>query len=260
MTKILEPTTRSRETKIRPQIFIGFDERQSLAYEVCKKSIEESASGPVDIYPLNHRDLRRKGLFNRPWVVNPETGNYIDGLDDIPFSNQFSHIRFLVPEYALFLGIREPMALFVDLDFVFFDDIYSLFQICNDADNPVSCVKHEYVPTWEKKMDNQIQTQYPKKLWSSFIMFKLDDLRNRQRLSQEYVNTATSIALHRFEWMPEEEIGSIPESWNFIPGHSEDRVDRISAIHYTEGLPDFPGFETSKYSRYYLDLRRKVLK
>ena len=140
MTDIVIPNTVNKPEKFIPQVFIGFDERQVKAYEVCKQSILDSASGPVDVYPLNHRDLRQKGLFWREWIVEATTGNLKDAIDGLPFSNQFSHTRFLVPQYCSFLGIKEPKAMFVDLDFVFFDDIYLLF---NEGQNkPVSCIKH----------------------------------------------------------------------------------------------------------------------
>lgn len=259
-TTLLRPQTTTRSETQTPQVFIGFDERQSISFEVCKKSILDNASGPVDIYALDHRDLRRKGLFYREWLTDQRTGNYVDASDNLSFSNQFSHTRFLVPSYSTYLGIRENLALFVDTDFVFFGDIYSLFGHCR-RDKPVSVVKHDYCPENTLKMDQQVQTRYPKKLWSSLMMFNLYDSRLARWLPLEYVNTAKTSDLHRFSWVESDSnIGSIDESWNFIPDHSENNTNEINAIHYTEGLPDLAGFETSKYAKYYLDIKRSLLK
>lgn len=260
--KILTPeTTKNKTEGFRPQIFIGFDERQERAYEVCRGSILDNASGPIDIYPLNHKDLRRKQLFWREWVVDPKTGNYTDKIDGLPFSNQFSHTRFLVPEYCAYLGIRESWAIFVDLDFVFFDDIYKIFNdvYTTDGQALLYVVKHDFKPKNTEKMDHQIQTEYPRKLWSSMMLFHVPEVRQFTDLNLEYVNTAPSSALHRLEWVNEKYIGKIDESWNFIPGHSEENTDKIRALHFTSGLPNMPGYETSKYSRYYLDLERKYV-
>ena len=251
---MIQPPILKFDDVLRPQIFIGYDDRQPRAYEVCKQSIIRNASGPVDIYPLDHKDLRRKGLFWREWVVDGKTGVYRDKIDNLPFSNQFSHTRFLVPEYAKWLGINQRLLMFVDLDFVFFSDIYELFGRCSSHSKTLWCVKHDYNPSSDEKMDHQVQTKYPKKLWSSLMVFN----QKHRQLTVEEVNTFTSSNLHRLTWVMDEDIGEISESWNFIPNHSENNVDYIDGIHFTEGLPNLHGYETSKFSQYYIALEREI--
>lgn len=238
-------------------VFIGHDDRQEMAFEVCKESIKKKTDLQVDIYPLKHKTLRQIGLFEREWGVDKQKGVYVDASDSIPFSNQFSHTRFLVPEYAKYLGYTDEHVMFVDPDFVFMDDISQLFEEFTFTNSPVACVKHEYNPQNSLKMDGQIQTTYPKKLWSSLMLF---DLSRLTRLTKEYVNTASTKDLHRFEWIYEDQIGAISERWNFIPNHSEKRIgnQRIGAIHYTEGLPDMEGYENCKYSIHYKRIAREI--
>ena len=234
--------------EVYPLVFIGYDERQHKAYEVCIKSIVDRSEGPVLIYPLDHRDLRKKGLFKREWVIDAESGRLMDKLDGQFFSNTFSQTRFLTPFYADWLGFQGWPCLFVDCDFVFVDDIYKLFKEANEEHSFISCVHHEYKPTHTTKMDGQQQTSYPKKLWSSLMHF--NPRFGVHNLTVDAVNNQSSSWLHRMEWInDEEDIGRINERWNFIPNHSETRVrGPIGAIHYTEGLPTMPGYETSRLS------------
>lgn len=231
-----------------PAVFIGFDDRQEQAFEVCKESILRTATGPVDIYKLDHKELRRIGLFNREWTIDKDTGLYVDSVDGIKFSNQFSHTRFVVPLYARWLGYEDTAVMFVDPDFVFLDDIYKLFLEFYYSNSPVACVHHEYNPGNKTKMDGQVQTSYPKKLWSSMMIFN-----SEEGPTKDEINNAKTTYLHRFEWLAEDRIGRLHERWNFIPEHSEDRIgdSPIGAIHYTEGLPTMSGYENCKYSRHF---------
>ena len=38
-------------------VYVGFDTREPIAYDVAKYSIEKHASGPVNIQPLKLADL-----------------------------------------------------------------------------------------------------------------------------------------------------------------------------------------------------------
>lgn len=242
-------------------VFIGYDEKQDLAWEVCAESLRNKASRPVSIYKLDHRLLRKLGLFEREWLTKGKTGTYEDIGDGKPFSTQFAHSRFLVPEMCKHLGITsEDVAIFVDSDFVFLSDPYQILEeLVPQPEKSVWVVKHAYKPTNAIKMDGQAQTQYSMKLWSSFMVF---DLRYPPKLTKEVVNTATGEWLHSFGWLNgEHEIGALNERWNFIPDHSEDRVlfRQIGAIHWTEGLPCIPGYEYCRYAAIWREVERKVL-
>lgn len=154
-------------------IFIGHDTRQPLNTLVCKKSILDNASKPVSIFVLKHRTLRDIGLFKRPWEITP-AGLSIDQLDHRPFSTDFAFTRFLVPHYARYLGTRiNDPCVFMDSDFVNLTDIYKILGEIKVEDKPLWCIKHDYNPSSPVKMDNQPQSSYNKKLWSSFMIFNM---------------------------------------------------------------------------------------
>ena len=234
-------------------VYIGFDERQPEAFKVCKQSIL-SLSKPGDhrihVLPLKHQELRDRGIFTRPWKIT-ENGAFLDERDGKPFSTQFSHTRFLVPYLARTSDLNPRFAIFVDSDFVFLRSISELInEILSDKGHfPVYCVKHNYKPSADRKMDNRDQFGYNKKLWTSLMVFDMEEDHSRA-LTPAHVNSATGMSMHQFQWLLDEAlIGSIDESWNAIPGHTF--VPRLSAIHYTEGTPHMPGYENCPWAEYY---------
>lgn len=219
-------------------VFIGYDDAQDLSYRVCKDSLLTYASRPLVIYPLRHRELRKIGLLDRPWEISGTNGYSIDQRDGRPFSTNFAFTRFLVPHYAKYLGVKaSDPCLFVDSDFVFLRDPYLLCTEQDVEDKPLWAVKHNYTPENIIKMNDQSQTQYSKKLWSSLMLFNLMNPKAYPPLDK--VNNEKGTWLHGFNWIDLENIGSLHEGWNYIPDHSEARVkpQDIRAIHFTEGTP-----------------------
>jgi len=201
---------------------------------------------------LKHRELRKAGLFQRPWLIEGSTGQYRDLLDGRPFSTQFSHTRFLIPELMKYNGT----ALFMDCDMIFLSDIKKLFNSM-DQSKAVMCVKHNHVVQGQiQKMDDRPQLNYFRKNWSSFVMWNCSHPRNKQ-LTREKVNYMRGAELHAFVWLKEDDIGSIPYTYNFISGVSPQiytdeaklisskvpfdgaKQEKIDVIHYTEGGPWF---------------------
>ena len=109
------------------RIFIGWDQREPIAYDVAKYSIEKRASVPVDVQPIKLQDLVARGVYSRP----------IDPLA----STEFTYSRFFTPYLAGFKG----WALFVDCDFLFLGDVAELAKF-NDPSKAVYCVHHDYQP------------------------------------------------------------------------------------------------------------------
>lgn len=239
-------------------MFIGFDERQPLTHLVCKESIIATAQRPCSIYSLRHRTLRDIGFLTRQWEITQD-GTTKDKLDGRPFSTNFAFSRFLTPHYARYLGVRATdVVVFVDSDFVFLRDINSLFDEFDPREHPLWCVQHQYSPSGLLKMDGQTQVKYPKKLWSSLMVFNMMNPACIPSLKD--VNEKSGTYLHEFDWLPKgATIGSIHEGWNFIPDHSEPRVKEpeIRAIHYTEGTPLMK--PECKYSAVYNNYLREVL-
>jgi hypothetical protein len=55
-----------------PKIYIGYDNREDVAYQVCRSSLL-SSSGTLledDIVPVKHQTLRNEVLFNRAWRID----------------------------------------------------------------------------------------------------------------------------------------------------------------------------------------------
>lgn len=221
-------------------VYIGHDDREEEAYQVCRFSIERRASAPVAIHPLKHRDLRAAGHFTRPWLVS-ELGQYIDQRDGRPFSTQFAFTRFLTP----FLARGEaadndvPWALFIDCDFLVLDDVHQILMHA-DPTKAVACVQHAYDPPEGVKMDGMAQTRYRRKAWSSCVLFNLRHRAN-DLLTPYIVNHQPGSWLHGFGWLDDGQIGAIAPGWNHIVGTPT--PSPLHAVHFSEGGPWMAGYE-----------------
>lgn len=227
-------------------IMLGWDSREKVAYEVCKHSIENRTNANVKIVPLYHKELRRQGFFRRPWLTGAVDGNSSDLIDQRPFSTEFSHTRFLVPELMKFKG----WALFMDCDMIFRCDIKELFDLCDDR-YAVMVVKHRQNVSKSEKMDGSPQQSYFRKNWSSFVLWNCNHPKNKQ-LTKEIVNTATGGWLHSFSWLEEHEIGCLPDYYNWIEGSSRGDI-RPRVIHFSEGGPWFDGHKDVMFSDLWWD-------
>uniref|UniRef100_A0A5B6YST9 Nucleotide-diphospho-sugar transferases superfamily protein n=1 Tax=Davidia involucrata TaxID=16924 RepID=A0A5B6YST9_DAVIN len=216
------------------KIFVGYDPREDIAYQVCRYSILKRSSVPVEVIPIKQSDLREKGLYWR------ERG------------------RFLTPHLANFQG----WALFVDCDFLYLADIDELFRMVDD-NYAIMCVHHDYTPKEKTKMDGVVQTVYPRKNWSSMVLYNCEHPKNRV-LTPEVVNSQTGAFLHRFQWLEDHEIGSLPFVWNFLVGHN--KVDDQAAatfpkaIHYTLGGPWFDSWKNCEFGDLWLNEMEHYLK
>lgn len=202
------------------RVYIGWDDREAAAFHVFAHSIIRHASRPVQIIPLVQSQLRAAGLYTRP--------------ENEPASTAFAFTRFLVPHLA---GIGY--AIFADCDMLMQADIHEVIDHVETTRTPYQKVwvcKHDYVPRSATKMDGQVQTTYPRKNWSSFVVF--DAARCARKLSPAYVNEATGAQLHRFEWIADDEIGSLPLTWNWLSDEYEPNASAQN-IHYTLGGPWF---------------------
>lgn len=210
------------------KIFIGYDSREVICYDVCKYSITHHSNSLFDIQPINIQELT--SVYNRS--------------ADPLAATEFTYTRFLVPYLCNYKG----WALFCDCDFVFLSDIQELFDLCNSKYAVMVC-KHNYVPTNAVKMDGKIQSQFPKKNWSSLIAFNCSHSKN-QILTPDTINNQTGKFLHRFEWLEEEDIGSLPIQWNWLVGwYKQPQDGQPKALHYTEGGPWFENYQNCEYAK-----------
>lgn len=220
------------------QVFIGYDSREDDAYRVCQFSLRDSG---IPLHKLEHRALRSNGYFHRPWML-AGNGQWTDMVDGKPFSTEFSHSRFIVPRLARDMGLKGHV-LYCDCDFMFMN---KLDELEFDETKAVSVVKHHMTIKEGLKMDGMVQQSYPRKLWSSLIVFNIDHPSNRE-LDLEEVNTKDGSWLHGFNWLLDSEIGELDHAWNWIPGHSPDGM-RPKAVHFSFGGPWLAGYENVPYA------------
>ena len=198
-------------------IFVGYDPREAIAYHACVNSIIRNASKPVAIVPV------ALGLFKD----YKET--HTDG------SNHFIYTRFLVPHLMEYTG----WAIFIDGDMIVRGDIAELWNQRDDYKD-VMVVKHDYKTRMPVKYLGAKNEDYPRKNWSSVILWNCNSFPNRQ-LTPEFVQRATGSELHRFSWIDDGRIGELPPEWNWLPDEYGINKD-AKLLHYTLGTPCFQEF------------------
>ena len=209
--------------------FIGYDSKEDIAYRVCKYSLKKRSSLKTNIISLKLDELVAKNYYYRS----------IDPLA----STQFTYSRFLVPALMNFKG----WALFCDCDFIFLSDVADLIKNVDES-KAVYCVQHDYTPKEKHKMDGKKQTIYPRKNWSSFILFNCSHPSNK-KLTVDLVNQETGAFLHQFKWLKDQEIGSLDERWNWLEGWtSNHNKKKPFAVHYTRGGPWFSEWQDVEFA------------
>ena len=216
-------------------VYIGYDEREAAAYRVCVQSLVRRSPSCVIPHPLIKSDLSDAGIYRRKEEPGYDPGVRIDSFDHRPFSTDFTFTRFLVPELH-----REGWALFCDSDILFLDGVDEVFDLA-DPKYAVMCVKHNHEPTEKQKMDGQPQTNYPRKNWSSFVLWNCSHPAH-DILKAGAANVWSGRDLHAFKWLKDEEIGELPEAWNWLEGWSGPEICP-KAVHYTRGGPWFPQWQ-----------------
>lgn len=209
-------------------IYIGYDSVESVAWHTLVHSIYFHSSQPVSIVPLNLNNL--KGIYTRE--------------RDPKQSNDFSFTRFLVP----YLNNYEGMAIFMDCDMLLRTDIYKIFEEINtQPEKAVYVVKHDYEAKEGLKYLNTVQYSYPRKNWSSFILWNCNHISNR-KVTADYVNSASAMELHRFLWLDDNEIGELDVRWNWLVGDYSNPPSDVKNIHWTLGGPYFKEFKDVDFS------------
>lgn len=221
------------------KIFVGYDSREDIAWQVCRHSLLRHAGADLGIYPLRQPVLRELGLYTRP--------------ADKTASTEFSLTRFLTP----FLAGTDGWSMFVDCDFLFTQDVTSLIETLDPA-KAIYVVQHEYTPQQAVKMDGKAQSQYPRKNWSSMMLFN-GGHPDVKALTPDVVNKAEPAHLHRFNWIKDDShIGALDKEWNFLVGEYASPPETPSAIHYTNGGPWFDNWIDVDYAQLWLEERDQL--
>lgn len=203
------------------KVFVGFDPREAVAYHTFCQSVLEKASLPVAFTPL---------------ALNALAGyreTHTDG------SNAFIYSRFLTPYLCGFDG----WALFADGDMVCRADIAELWAL-RDPRHALQVVKHDYQTKAAQKYLGNKNENYPRKNWSSVMLFNCDHPKHRL-LTPEFLQRTTGKFLHRFEWLDDADIGELPRVWNWLTTEYEDNYE-AKLLHYTLGTPCFKDYENAE--------------
>lgn len=204
-------------------VFVGYDPREAIAYHTCVNSIIRNSSAPVAIVPV------ALNLFK------DYTETHTDG------SNQFIYSRFLVP----YLMDYKGWAIFIDGDMIVRGDIIELWELRNSLMD-VMVVKHDYKTRMPVKYLDSPNENYPRKNWSSVILWNCNSFPNRQ-LTPKFVQQSLGSTLHRFSWLDSNRIGTLPPEWNWLPDEYGPN-ESAKLLHYTLGTPCFHEFADTPMS------------
>ena len=204
-------------------VFIGYDPREAIAYHTCANSVIRNSSRPVAIVPVALNLFRD---YNE---------THTDG------SNHFIYTRFLVPYLCDFTG----HAIFIDGDMIVRGDISELWAMRNPSMD-VQVVKHDYKTRMPVKYLGSKNEDYPRKNWSSVILWNCNSFPNR-KLVPDFVQRSTGADLHRFTWLDDARIGELPPEWNWLPDeYGANPTAKL--LHYTLGAPCFHEFANTPQS------------
>jgi lipopolysaccharide biosynthesis glycosyltransferase len=198
-------------------LIVGFDQREAVAYHVFCQTIIDRATMPVQFLPLAENTL------------NEYKEVHTDG------SNKFIYSRFLTPYLMNFSG----WAIFADGDMVCQADISELWSL-RDETKAVQVVKHDYKTKAAKKYLGNKNEDYPKKNWSSLILWNCSHPENAI-LTPEFIQSQPGSYLHRFSWLEDRLIGGLDAEWNWLAIEYPENPN-AKLIHYTLGTPCFEDY------------------
>jgi lipopolysaccharide biosynthesis glycosyltransferase len=184
----------------------------------------------------------------------PLTPQAVDGFVETQQdgSNAFIYRRFLTPHLMGFRG----WAIFADGDMVCETDIAELWRL-RDPEKAVLVAKHDYQTKAATKYFGAKNANYPRKNWSSLILWNCGHPSNRQ-LTPEFVSSKNGAFLHRFTWLDDAQIGALPLEWNWLATEYEP-TKRANIIHYTLGTPCFQDYRDAEMAdRWHTAHRRTI--
>lgn len=210
-------------------IYCGFDTRESAGLTAFIQSVMEKTPGPIAFAPI--QSLGRDG------------------------SNAFTYARFDVPRISGYRG----WSIWMDgADMLVRRDLRELMAEAHDR-YAVMVVKHpDYRTSAPRKyLGTAMEApnrDYPRKNWSSLILWNNEHPANRRLLSADQ----SGQFLHRFGWLHDEEIGSLDNRWNWLALEQAEIPDPW-VVHFTLGIPAFKAYATSPFaSEWYSALGRAL--
>lgn len=215
-------------------VVVGFDQKEAIAYHTFCQSILEKSTIPVHFIPL---------AINSLYFYNE---NHNDG------SNNFIYSRFLTPYLCDFKGF----AVYADGDMICNADISELADLF-DTSKAVQLVKHDYKTKRSIKYFGNENKNYPRKNWSSMVIFNCQHPANRV-LTPQFIQEHDGAFLHRFQWLQDDEIGELDSTWNYLAIEYKPRKD-VKLIHYTLGTPCLVDFKEAEMSEIWWNTYSRVI-
>jgi hypothetical protein len=204
------------------RVFIGFDPRQPVAYQVLAHSIWARCSVPVSITRLT---LSHFAPFTRRGLT------------------EFTYSRFLVPWLSEYRGV----SVFLDSDILCLGDMAALVALCT----------HE--PVLEPRPQHRTATNTerlsgPPAVWvvphagpraferASMMVFNSSRCKT---LTPEWVQNAANNPFVLESWA--EKVAPLPPEWNHLVGY--DALNPAAKlVHYTMGIPCWPETRDCEFS------------
>lgn len=222
------------------RLYAGFDPREEVGFHVFCSSVIERASVPVSICPLSAESIAKA---------------YPQGQRD--GTNAFTYSRFLIP----FLEHFEGWAVFMDgADMLCRDDIAKLAELY-DPSKAVQVVKHEYKTANRRKYIGTVMeagnADYPRKNWSSLMLINCAHYAWRQMTPANVADLPGSY-LHRFGFIEDRYIGSLPCEWNHLVGEYAPDAD-AKVLHYTLGIPAMDHYRDCEGASEWFKQRERML-
>ena len=225
--------------KKKIQIYVGHDSRHKInskyyLSDLCADLMDTQIKRSNDVNECifgGSADIKKLDVATIPEYTRPYANQ----------STEFTYSRFLLP----YLENYEGFSIFTDDDIFFAKDPLTLFYWMN-PDDAVACIKYPSHSFEESKFNGEENVIYPKKLWSSFMIFN-NSHPDCKKLPPESLNTWTGKQLHQFEWT--DKISEIPDRYMYTEGYSKSspiydggrpksHYERPElAVHYTRGGP-----------------------
>ena len=215
-------------------IIVGFDQRESVAYHTFTQSIIEKSSLPVSFVPLAINTLKE----------------YEEKHTDK--SNDFIYSRFLTP----YLNNFQNWAIFADGDMICQADIKELWDL-RDESKALLVVKHDYQTKAHQKYLGNINENYPRKNWSSLILWNCSHPKHKI-LTPDFIANQSGKYLHRFSWLDNNEIGELPREWNWLAIEYPENL-KAKLIHYTLGTPCFKDYRETEMSDIWHKTQQRII-
>lgn len=194
-------------------IYTGFDAREEVGWHAFTSSVMHNTTESVAFIPVS--------------------GPQRDG------SNTFTAARFLVP----FLQKYQGWAIFADAcDMVCMGDIAGLWDLRDDK-YAVMVAQHAYTSRHPRKyigtaMESD-NVPYPRKNWASLMLINCGHPAWKPVLTEVF--DMPSRDLLEFKFLPDEAIGELPATWNWLVDEYGENPD-AQLLHWTAGIPAFPHY------------------